>query len=91
MSEQTPIVYQVKPEQVGGMDIMQFLRQQISHNFNGAYEIVNEQTSNRFVRGFKTPRRIVSFLVEAGGQSHSIFFDTTECLAASNVDWLGNR
>jgi hypothetical protein len=86
-----PTIYQVKPEQVGGQDIMQFLRTQISRNFNGAYEIVNEQTLNRIVPGFKTPRRIVSFLVEAGGQSHSIFFDTTDCSAMGNVDWLGNR
>lgn len=85
-----PTIYQVKPEQVGGQDIMQFLRQQISNNFNGSYEIVNEQTSNRLVPGFKTPRRIVSFLVEASGQQHSIFFDTTECSAASNVNWLGH-
>lgn len=91
MSEQTPTLYQVKPEQVGGMDIMQFLRQQISRNFNGAYEIVNEQTMNRIVPGFKTPRRIVSFLVEAGGQSHSIFFDTTDCSAMGNVNWLGSH
>ena len=90
MSDQTPTIYQVKPEQVGGQDIMQFLRQQISHNFNGNYEIVNEQTMNRIVLGYKTPRRIVSFLVEAGGQSHSIFFDTTECSAASNINWLGH-
>lgn len=89
MAEQ-PTVYQVKPEQVGGMDIMQFLRQQISRNFNGAYEIVNEQTMNRIVSGFKTPRRIVSFLVEAGGQQHSIFFDTTDCSAASSINWLGH-
>jgi len=88
--ENSPTIYQVKPEQVGGMDIMQFLRQQISKNFNGAYEIVNEQTMNRIVPGFKTPRRIVSFLVEAGGQSHSIFFDTTDCSAASNINWLGH-
>ena len=89
MAEQ-PTIYQVKPEQVGGQDIMQFLRQQISYNFNGSYEIVNEQTLNRIVPGFKTPRRIVSFLVEAGGQSHSIFFDTTDCSAASNINWLGH-
>ena len=89
MSEQ-PTVYQVKPEQVGGQDIMQFLRQQISYNFNGSYEIVNEQTMNRIIPGHKTPRRIVSFLVEANGQQHSIFFDTTECSAASNVNWLGH-
>ena len=86
-----PTIYQVKPEQVGCMDIMQFLRQQISRNFNGAYEIVNEQTQNRIVPGFKTPRRIVSFLVEAGGQSHSIFFDTTDCSAMGNVNWLGSH
>jgi len=89
MAEQ-PTIYQVKPEQVGGQDIMQFLRQQISHNFDGHYEIVNEQTMNRIVSGFKTPRRIVSFLVEASGQQHSIFFDTTDCSAASSINWLGH-
>lgn len=90
MSEQTPNIYQVKPEQVGGEDIMQFLRTQISRNFNGNYEIVNEQTMNRIVPGFQKPRRIVSFLVEANGQQHSIFFDTTECSAATNINWLGH-
>jgi hypothetical protein len=89
MAEQ-PTIYQVKPEQVGGQDIMQFLRQQISRNFNGAYEIVNESTMNRIVPYSKTPRRIVSFLVEAGGQSHSIFFDTTDCSAASTINWIGH-
>jgi hypothetical protein len=89
MAEQ-PTIYQVKPEQVGGQDIMQFLRQQISYNFNGSYEIVNEQTLNRIIPGFKTSRRIVSFLVEAGGQTHSIFFDTTDASAASNINWLGH-
>jgi hypothetical protein len=86
-----PTIYQVTPGQVGGQDIMQFLREQISKNFNGAYEIVNEQTINRLVSYSKTPRRIVSFLVEAAGQQHSIFFDTTECSSIGNVDWLGNR
>jgi hypothetical protein len=86
-----PNIYQVKPDQVGGKDIMQFLREQISRNFNGVYEIVNEQTANRIVSYSKTPRRIVSFLVEAGGQQHSIFFDTTECSSMGNVDWLGNN
>jgi hypothetical protein len=85
-----PQIFQVKPEQVGGQDIMQFLRQQIARQFNNNYEIVNESTVNRLVSGFKTPRRIVAFLVEAGGQSHSIFFDTTDCSAATNVNWLGH-
>lgn len=85
-----PQIYQVKPEQVGGKDIMQFLREQISRNFNGAYEIVNEQTMNRFVSYSKTPRRIVSFLVVAGDREHSIFFDTTDCSAATNINWLGH-
>lgn len=90
MSDQTPNIYQVKPEQVGGQDIMQFLRTQISRNFNGNYEILNEQTLNKIVPGHKTPRRIVAFLVEAGGGQHSIFFDTTDCSAATNVNWLGH-
>jgi hypothetical protein len=69
---------------------MDFLRQQIAHQFSNNYEIVNEQTMNRLVSYSKTPRRIVSFLVEAGGQSHSLFFDTTDVSAASNINWLGH-
>jgi hypothetical protein len=85
-----PNIYQIKPEQVGGKDLMQFLREQISRNFNGNYEIITEQTLNRNVSYSKTPRRIVSFLVEANGQQHSLFFDTTECSSFGNVDWLGS-
>jgi len=85
-----PQIFQVKPEQVGGQDIMQFLRGQIARQFNNNYEIVNESTVNRLISGFKTPRRIVAFLVEAGGGQHSIFFDTTDCSAATNINWLGH-
>ncbi len=85
-----PTIYQVKPEQVGGKDIMDFLRQQIARQFNNNYEIVNEQTLNKLVSYSKTPRRIVAFLVEAGGSQHSIFFDTTDCSAATNINWLGH-
>ena len=88
MSE--PVIYQVKPEQVGGKDIMDFLRQQIARQFNNNYEIVNEQTLSKITSYSKTPRRIVAFLVEAGGGQHSIFFDTTDCSAASNINWLGH-
>jgi hypothetical protein len=89
MAEQ-PTIYQVKPEQVGGQDVMEFLRQQISRNFNNNYEIVNEQTLSKVTPYSKTPRRIVAFLVEAGGQQHSIFFDTTEVSAASTINWIGH-
>jgi hypothetical protein len=85
-----PQIFQVKPEQVGGKDIMDFLRQQIARQFNNNYEIVNEQTLNKLVSYSKTPRRIVAFLVEAGGGQHSIFFDTTDCSAATNINWLGH-
>jgi hypothetical protein len=85
-----PTIFQVKPEQVGGKDIMDFLRQQIARQFNNNYEIVNEQTLNKITSYSKTPRRIVAFLVEAGGGQHSIFFDTTDCSAASNINWLGH-
>jgi hypothetical protein len=85
-----PTIFQVKPEQVGGQDIMQFLRTQIARQFNNNYEIVNEQTLNKLVSYSKTPRRIVAFLVEAGGGQHSIFFDTTDCSAATNINWLGH-
>lgn len=89
MTEQ-PTIYQIKPEHVQGQDIMQFLRQQIARNFNNNYEILNEQTLNKIVPGHKTPRRIVAFLVEAGGQNHSIFFDTTDVSAASTINWIGH-
>jgi hypothetical protein len=46
---------------------------------------------DKIVSYSKTPRRIVSFLVEAGGQTHSIFFDTTEVSTASSINWLGKR
>lgn len=85
-----PTVYQVRPEQVAGRDIMEFLRQQISNNFNGNYEILNEQTLSRPVPYSKTPRRIVSFLVESGGQQHAIFFDTTDVSVASTINWIGH-
>jgi len=85
-----PTIFQVKPEQVGGKDIMDFLRQQIARQFNNNYEIVNEQTLSKITSYSKTPRRIVAFLVEAGGGQHSIFFDTTDCSAATNINWLGH-
>ena len=84
-----PQIYQVKPEQVGGKDIMDFLRQQLSRQFIN-YDILNEQKLSKITSYSKTPRRIVAFLVEAGGQQHSIFFDTTECSAASTINWLGH-
>lgn len=84
-----PQIYQVTPEQVGGKDIMDFLRQQLSRQFIN-YDILNEQTLSKITSYSKTPRRIVAFLVEAGGQQHSIFFDTTECSAASTINWLGH-
>lgn len=85
-----PNIYHITPEHVGGQDVMQFLRQQLARNFNGNYEILNEQTINKIIPGHKTPRRIVAFLVEAGGQNHSIFFDTTDVSAASTINWLGH-
>ena len=84
-----PQIYKVTPEQVGGKDIMDFLRQQLSHQFTN-YDILNEQTLSNPTSYSRTPRRIVAFLVEAEGQQHSIFFDTTECSAASTINWLGH-
>lgn len=88
MSE--PTIYHVKPDQVGGKDVMQFLREQIARNFNNSYEILNEQTLSKITPYSKTPRRIVAFLVDAGGQQHSIFFDTTDVSAASTINWTGH-
>lgn len=85
-----PTIYQVKPDQVGGKDVMEFLREQIARNFSNSYEIINEQTVSKVTSYSKTPRRIVAFLVEAGGQQHSIFFDTTDVSAASTINWLGH-
>ena len=85
-----PTIYQVTPEQVGGQEIMQFLRQQLIRQFGNNHEIVNESTQSKSTSYSKKPRRIVAFLVEAGGGSHSIFFDTTEVSAGAGVNWIGH-
>ena len=48
-----PQIYQVTPEQVGGKDIMDFLRQQLSRQFTN-YDILNEQTLSKITSYSKT-------------------------------------
>lgn len=78
--EHTPVVYHVKPEQVGQSDINYFLQQAISKQFDGQnYSIVAEQTLDRLDRNRPgTLRRIKSYAIEVGGITHSLYFDITD-------------
>jgi hypothetical protein len=75
-----PTVYYVSPEQVGQQDINYFLQQAIARQFEGhPYCIVNEQTLDRLDRNRPgTLRKIKSYLVEASGTTHSLYFDITD-------------
>jgi hypothetical protein len=87
----TPTIFQVKPHQVQGTDINQFLNAAIAAEFGTNYNIVSESTLDRVVPYSKTPRKIKAYAVEAGGTTHSLYFDITEVTSANTIDWLGNR
>lgn len=87
-----PAIYIIKPEQVGGRDVSDFLRQAIATEFSGKeYMIVNEQTLDKPTSYSKTPRKIRIFSVQEGLRSHAIFFDITEVSAANQINWLGSH
>jgi hypothetical protein len=75
-----PVVYIVKPEQVGHMEINEFLRQAISKQFEGTnYSIITEQTLDRITRYSNGKmRKIKGYSIDVGGENHTIYFDVTE-------------
>lgn len=75
-----PAVYIVKPEQVGHMEINEFLHQALSKQFEGThYSIVSEQTLDRFTHYSNGKmRKIKGYSIDVGGENHTIYFDVTE-------------
>jgi hypothetical protein len=86
----TPVIYQVKAEQVGTSDISFFLTSAIAKQFKGDYSIVNESTMDRLIPGYKGKRKIRSYAVEHGGQTHSLHFDITDASLAQSINWSGH-
>lgn len=75
-----PAVYIVKPEQVGHVEINEFLRQALSRQFDGTnYSIVSEQTLDRVTHYSNGKmRKIKGYAIDVGGENHTIYFDVTE-------------
>lgn len=84
-----PQIFHVKPEQVGQQDVGEFLRSAIAKEFGTDFYIVNEQTLDRITSYSRTPRKIRTFLVEAKGTTHSLFFDVTEVSIVNSQGWFG--
>ena len=84
-----PVIYHVRPEQVGGEDLQEYLRKQIARQFEGKeYYIAKESIEERVTHYSATPRKLRGFSInEANTVGHAIWFDVTTC--SSGVNWLG--
>jgi hypothetical protein len=89
----TPNIYRIKPEHLGGDDVMQFLRRAVAREFDGRgeYFIVGETTMDRPTPYSLQPRKLVCFNVEHAGDTTAVYFDISDVSTANSVNWLGNR
>jgi len=85
---QTPIIYHVKPEQVGNEDLQEFLRRAIRKQFEGKeYYVSKELIEEKTTHYSKTPRKLRGFLISEGNSAgHAIWFDVTEC--SQGINWM---
>jgi hypothetical protein len=83
-----PVIYIVKPEQVGRDDIGDFLRKAISKQFEGKeYYIAKEELIERPTHYSATPRKLRGYMInEANSAGHAIWFDITD---VKTVTWVG--
>lgn len=83
-----PVIYIVKPEQVGRDDIGDFLRKAISRQFEGKeYYIAKEELVERPTHYSSTPRKLRGYMInEANSVGHAIWFDITDI---KTVTWVG--
>lgn len=83
-----PLIYIVKPEQVGSEDIGDFLRRAIAKQFDGKeYYVAKEEITERPTYYSQTPRKLRGFMInENNTTGHAIWFDVTD---VSNVTWVG--
>jgi len=84
-----PIIYHVKPEQVGKMELQDFLRRAIQKQFEGKeYYVTKELIEDKITHYSTTPRKLRGFLInENNNVGHAIWFDVTECTGGSS--WFG--
>lgn len=84
-----PIIYHVKPEQVGSEDVGDFLRKAISKQFEGReYYVSKEVIEERITPYSSTPRKLRGFLInENNSIGHAIYFDVTEL--QNGINWAG--
>ncbi len=84
-----PVIYHVKPEQVGKEDLSTFLRKAISKQFEGKeYYIAKELIEEKPTPYSASPRKLRGFTInENNSVGHVIYFDVTEC--ESGINWLG--
>jgi hypothetical protein len=84
-----PTIYHVRPDQVGGEDLQEFLRKQITKQFEGKdYYITKELIEEKPTNYSKTPRKLRGFMInESNSLGHAIWFDVTECSAG--INWMG--
>lgn len=84
-----PVIFHVHPDQVGGEDLQEFLRKQITRQFEGKeYYIAKELIEEKVTHYSKTPRKLRGFMInEANTIGHAIWFDVTSC--SSGINWIG--
>ena len=74
-----PVIYIVKPEQVGSEDLGTFLREAIAKQFEGKeYYIAKEELVKRPTHYSSTPRTLRGYMVNENGVGHAIWFDVTD-------------
>lgn len=90
MSE--PVIYHVKPEQVGKEDVGDFLRKAIAKQFADKEYFVSKELIEERVTHYSNgqPRKLRGFVINEGNAiGHAIYFDVTECVGGA--DWLKTR
>lgn len=74
-----PPIYIVKKEQVGSVDINEFLRNAIDREFGGSdYMIGTELVRETITHYSSTPRKLKGFSIITGGRNITIYFDITD-------------
>lgn len=84
-----PVIFHVKPEQVGTQDLSEFLRTAINKEFEGKDYYVGQELSLEKKTNYSplVPRKLRAFCIcESGKPNQTIYFDVTE---VPQINWLG--
>ena len=82
-----PVIYMVKPEQVGSEDVGDFLRRAIHMQFaDKEFYIAKEELVERPTHYSKTPRKLRGYMINEGNSiGHAIWFDITDVKTVTYV------